>query len=1147
VADQLVNSRNDCPDLELIAAYLDGRMTEGERSAIADHLGVCEDCYFVFTESARRQSHRQAPRAGDVPIWRRFSIPAAAGLATAAALVVIIQSGVLQRVRPSSGADVAELVAAVGAQRVIEPRLTGGFAYGEVRAPIRAGTGTAAVVSPDVRIAAAKLEKRVMEHRSADALGSLGIAYLVTGDVDKAVPVLEEAADQSRPASRVLSDLGAAYLARATIHDRLEDVAKSLALSERALKADSGLSEARFNRALALERLSLTDQAREAWQEYLKADPNSGWAAEARRHLSALTQSPQSHAIDDERRRVDAVARSQDLGAVLTIAKQAPHATREWVEDQLLVTWPALVLEGRASEARDLATRLAPLSGALAQERDDAFCRDAVSSVIAASQDPARVQALARAHRLYRSAQRDYLDDRIAESAKLFREAHDPLQRAQSPFAAHARLYLAIASYVSSDLTRASTELGHLAAFAQERHYTRLRGLIHRMSGLIHGVRGEFAEALDEYQKALECFRAVGDAENEAGIHPAMVEMLDFVGERDQAWKELELGLSQLALVRDFRRRHNILQLASLLSLRSGLPEVALQFQQATLGNALRWGRSPAIVNGYVYRAAIHEQLGDIELAAADLEGARRALAGISDPNLAARDTALIQLAVGEIELKRRPAEAQQALAGALSFFERTGANWPLARVYLARGRARLAAGDLERAEGDFLKGIEVFERMRASQSTEALRSSYSEQPWDLFGEMIRLQAVRRLRAERALAFAERARARTLLEAISTQAAAAPVDPSSARQNLPEGVTVLYFSSLDERLLVWVLTRASMSYVDVPIRQSDLVRLIELYRSSIGTVASAERDTESLMALYDALIRPVRGKLADRTRIVVVPDGILHAVPFAALIRREDRRYLVEDHPLAITPSMTIFQSSMDRKLRVPQWAQASALVVGNPRAGVPGAGVTADLPGAEEEARDVAAMYRDADMLLGNDATKARFLAAASAHDVVHFAGHALSNAEFPGLSRLLLSGSGETSRSLFAHEIAAHQFERTQLVVLAGCRTSAGRIRRGEGVFSLARPFIAAGVPTVVASLWDIDDRASRHFFVTFHRALRRGEGVADALRSAQLAAISESDRVLKDPANWSTFTVVGGVAALGPSITGISPALGNPSGVN
>ncbi len=148
-------------------------------------------------------------------------------------------------------------------------------------------------------------------------------------------------------------------------------------------------------------------------------------------------------------------------------------------------------------------------------------------------------------------------------------------------------------------------------------------------------------------------------------------------------------------------------------------------------------------------------------------------------------------------------------------------------------------------------------------------------------------------------------------------------------------------------------------------------------------------------------------------------------------------------------------------------------------------------------------------------------------ANAVVHFAGHGVSNDDAPALSRLLLAGPGRSDRSLFAHEIAAMRFAHTDLVVLAACRTSAGRIRRGEGVMSLARPFIAAGVPTVVASLWDVDDRATHALFVAFHRALRDGAPVAEALRAAQLAALSDHDAVVRNPANWASFAVIGGLS--------------------
>src|SRR5205807_4027802 len=104
------------------------------------------------------------------------------------------------------------------------------------------------------------------------------------------------------------------------------------------------------------------------------------------------------------------------------------------------------------------------------------------------------------------------------------------------------------------------------------------------------------------------------------------------------------------------------------------------------------------------------------------------------------------------------------------------------------------------------------------------------------------------------------------------------------------------------------------------------------------------------------------------------------------------------------------------------------------------------------------------------------------------------ISNSDFPNLSRLLFADErGGASGSLFAHELAGRHFGRTQLLILAACQTSGGRIRRGEGVLSLARPFLAAGIPTVIASLWDVDDAGTRALLVAVHEALRSGAGPA------------------------------------------------------
>ena len=145
----------------------------------------------------------------------------------------MVQPVVMQWLRPSNR-QVAELVAAVGTQRTFEPRLTGGFKYGPGRGPVRAGEAVAQMQSPEVRIAAAKIEQEASAHRTPQTLRSLGLAYLVMGDINGAVPALEEAADQATPGAQILSDLSAAYLVRATHNNQPQDLAKALTMASSA-------------------------------------------------------------------------------------------------------------------------------------------------------------------------------------------------------------------------------------------------------------------------------------------------------------------------------------------------------------------------------------------------------------------------------------------------------------------------------------------------------------------------------------------------------------------------------------------------------------------------------------------------------------------------------------------------------------------------------------------------------------------------------------------------------------------------------------------------------------------------------------------------------------------------------------------------
>ena len=1043
-------------------------------------------------------------------LWRRLAW--AVGVVAALAAVSV-------RVARGPANALAELVDAVGDHRPVEPRLSGGFRYAPA-SRTRAAEPASAPPSADVRIAVGRLEKRASERSSPDLMGALGVAYLVTRDAARAVPALEEAIDRAKPPAGSLSDLAAAYLVRAAAPQHAQDLARALTFAERAVLADPRRAEGWFNRALALEALSLNAGARDAWQAYLRVDSASRWADEASEHLRTLTETngPSSASI---RRDLDDAIRRSDGAAIDRAVSASPQIVRDALEHQLLVEWPRLVLEGLRDEARATIDHLIVPATELARQRDDAFYVDCLEAAGRASLDASKAAALARVHQSYKAAADAYNEDRIAESARTFKDLLSPLERARSPLVWTARRYIAIGMYYANDFSGALTTIRAVGDSPKIAHYPRLRGLSSRLSALIHVNRGEFVAGLTDCQQALGFFQSAGDVDNEASTYSTIAEDLSFLGDTVQAWTAWHSALQRVELAQERRSRYVVLQAASYAALRNELPEAAFHFQEAALDNARQWSRPPAVLAGILNRAEIYKRLGQSNLAIEDLAEAERYLASVHDPLLTSRNEARILLARGETTYRERPAEAVDALTRALGYFERTGTSWRLAGAYLARGRAHLAARQPDLAEQDFLAGIRVFERMRTSISSDALRSSYFEQPWDLFTEMIRLQ-IDRHDAMRALRFAERARARTLLDALGAKSAIEPELPPDIGTALPSDVTVLYFAALEDRLLIWTLASGRQAFADRPVRQAELARLLARY-----TDRTAGRDASVLAALYDQLIRPVQDSLPDGSHIVIVPDGVLHGVPFAGLMRRETGRYLVQDHAIATAPSLTMFLRSATLP-RVERGVAARALVVGNPRLdGV--AAVT--LPDAEREARDIAALYAHPTLLVNETATKAVFVATAGTYDVVHFAGHAVSNDDFPGLSHLLLSGStGQPDGTLFAHEITRMTFDRTRLIVLAACRTSAGRVRRGEGVFSLARPFLAAGVPIVVASLWDVDDRATRTLFVAFHQALGRGAPAANALRAAQLAALANGAGSLSDPFNWASFAVIGSAQAFG-----------------
>ncbi len=279
------NSMLGCPAPEDLAAFVDGKLSREARAAIELHLADCDTCREAVADTVSLSNEYVGPMLLGRP-RRRVLAGGGAVLAMAASLLVLV------RVQPDlfrfgESPDYAPLVAAVGENRTIEGRLTGGFAYAPMRPRTRAGRGA---VNEDFALLAAnsELQERAQREPTAANRHAAAVAQLVAGDAEAAVTALESVVADEPGRAAYHSDLAAAYVARGRTWGRREDLVKAKAAAERAIVLDPALDEAYFNRALALDALGEAREAEAAYRRALTRDPQSPWNAEITMRLEQV-------------------------------------------------------------------------------------------------------------------------------------------------------------------------------------------------------------------------------------------------------------------------------------------------------------------------------------------------------------------------------------------------------------------------------------------------------------------------------------------------------------------------------------------------------------------------------------------------------------------------------------------------------------------------------------------------------------------------------------------------------------------------------------------------------------------------------------------------------------------------------------------
>ena len=327
-------------------------------------------------------------------------------------------------------------------------------------------------------------------------------------------------------------------------------------------------------------------------------------------------------------------------------------------------------------------------------------------------------------------------------------------------------------------------------------------------------------------------------------------------------------------------------------------------------------------------------------------------------------------------------------------------------------------------------------------------------------------------------------------------------------------------------------------------------RSIKGLRTALTDLNLLSKDTESASLLFAKNARTIYQKYLEPTlkekgveRLILIPDGLLNYVPFDVLLTEKPNYakvdfqklpYLIKEYNINYHYSSTLklfsrktvetngkmlaMASSYDREM----FRNMKGLSKRHHRIRLS----VGDLPGAKREVEYLSKTFAGK-YLYGEDANEGAFKAFSkdNSYSVVHLAMHGVVDAKQPEYSSLVFSYSGNKEEDDLLHAYELNLLDmKTDLVVLSACETGFGKYERGEGVVSLGRGFMYSGAPSLVMTLWPINDKATSIFIAEFYSQLAAGHDKDEAMRIAKLNYLENAEGLSTHPFFWASFINLG-----------------------
>jgi CHAT domain-containing protein/Tfp pilus assembly protein PilF len=375
----------------------------------------------------------------------------------------------------------------------------------------------------------------------------------------------------------------------------------------------------------------------------------------------------------------------------------------------------------------------------------------------------------------------------------------------------------------------------------------------------------------------------------------------------------------------------------------------------------------------------------------------------------------------------------------------------------------------------------------------------------------------------------------------------AVVSPKELSHHLKKKDALLEFSISDSSLVAFLITRDrflvhhttidSLFWFDLrSIRTNISTRNFEN-----GVKMDYTRFIYASHNLYQLLLKPFVEYLNGKN-LIIIPDETLAYIPFEILLTHlpvykgseyHDLPYLVKDNPVSYSYSATLLLDNSRVKKSLSNKVLAFAPGYEEPPEMSENLFLTRQdyrnklypLPYVEDEIKSIKKLTKGK-VLMGENATESNFKALSSEYDILHLAMHTLIDDENPLYSKLAFTYiPGDTLEDGFLNAIEIYNLSlKARLTVLSSCSSGFGKFQKGEGVMSLARSFMYAGCPSIVMTLWEVEDNSGAEIMSKFYYYLKKGYSKDKALRKAKLKFLKKTGMLKSHPYFWSPYINIG-----------------------